>query len=92
MDPKVEKKLLSIRDLPTLPAVVTRLTTMVNETSTDSKKIALLLQDDPVLSARILRLVNSVLYAGTEPTASVQLAVARIGLVGIRNLATSVAV
>ena len=92
MNPLIEKKLRSINDLPTLPAVVTKITAAVDNVHTDSKQVARLLQDDPVLSARVLRLVNSALYAGAEPTASVQLAVARIGLVGIRNLAMAVAV
>lgn len=92
MNSEIEKKLLSIRDLPTLPAVLYKLASASNNPNTDCRQIATLLQDDPVLSSRILRLVNSVLYAGTEPTASMQMAVARIGMTGIRNLATSVAV
>ena len=92
MDPLIEKQLLKIRDLPTLPKVITKLTTAVDNPRADSKQIAALLQDDPVLAARVLRLVNSVLYAGSEPIASVHLAVARIGMVGIRNLATAIAI
>ena len=92
MNPEIEKKLQSITDLPTLPAVISKLTTAVDSAKSDSRQIARLLQDDPALSTRVLRLVNSALYAGSEPTASVQLAVARIGMVGIRNLATAVAV
>ncbi len=92
MTPLIEKKLLSIRDLPTLPVVVVKLTAAVDDPTADGLRIARLLQDDPALSARVLRLVNSALYAGAAPTSSVQLAVSRIGMVGIRNLATAVGV
>ena len=92
MNPLIEKKLSSIRDIPTLPAIVLKLTKAVDDPNMDGRKIALLLQDDPALSTRILRLVNSALYAGAEPTASVQLAVSRIGMEGLRNLAIAVSV
>ncbi|MEI6211721.1 MAG: HDOD domain-containing protein [bacterium] len=92
MNPLIEKQLLNIRDLPTLPTVIVKLTQAVDDPNTDARRIANLLQDDPALSARVLRLVNSVLYAGSEPIISVQMAASRIGMAGVRNLAIAAAV
>jgi HD-like signal output (HDOD) protein len=92
MNTAVETKLATIRDLPTLPTVIAKLNSAVADINSDAKRIVMLLRDDPAISAKILRVVNSSFYAGSEPTSSMQLAVARIGMVGIRNLATAAAV
>lgn len=58
-----------LRDIPTLSVVVTRIMELVNNPKTSSAQIADALKKDSVLSAKILRLVNSSFYSlSTEVT------------------------
>lgn len=85
-------KLETIRSIPSLPIVVQRLRRTVRNPYSDAKQIAGIIQDDPSMMARVLKVVNSVLYGGREPVASLQLAVARLGMSTVSNIATSVSV
>jgi putative nucleotidyltransferase with HDIG domain len=89
----IQAKLDAIRDLPTLPAVIEKINAAVADPNMDAEHMALLLRDDPAMSARIMRVVNSALYAtGSETIGSVRTAVVRLGMLGIRNVAMSAAV
>ncbi len=93
MDKKaIYSRLEKIRNLPTLPAVVNRLGTEVRNSRSDAVRIAAIIEDDPSMMARILKVVNSVFYASAEPITSVQQAVARMGLTAINNVALSTSV
>lgn len=86
-------KLEMITTLPTLPAVLNRLTTAVNNPNTDAEQVAKIIKDDPAMMARILKMVNSSVYAGnSEPIVSIQQAVSRMGFVAVKNLALSTSV
>ena len=51
-----------VDDLPTLPRTVFRITEMVNNPSSSAKDLAKVITDDQVLTARLLKLVNSSFY------------------------------
>ncbi len=51
-----------LRDIPTLSVVVTRLMELVNNPRASANQVADILKRDPVLSAKVLRLVNSSYY------------------------------
>ncbi|HAS83959.1 MAG TPA: hypothetical protein DCS43_15090 [Verrucomicrobia bacterium] len=82
----------SIRNLPTLPAVMQKLSVAVKDPNSDAKSIAKLIEDDPAISTRILKVVNSSLYAGGVEIQSVQQAVARLGLMTTNNIALSTSI
>ncbi len=79
-------------DLPTLPAVMTRLTSVVNDPNADASQVAKIIKDDPAMTARILKLVNSAAYFAGENISSIQHAVARMGFTAIKNVALSTSV
>jgi putative nucleotidyltransferase with HDIG domain len=89
---KIIQKLDKIRDLPTLPVVAQKVSKIANSPNADAVMIADVVADDPAIMARILKVVNSPLYAGREPITSVQQAVARMGMRTISNLAMSTSV
>lgn len=89
---EVLKKLGSIKNLPTLPVIIQKLRKTILAPQSDATRIASVIEDDPAIMARVLKMVNSVFYAGSEPVRSLQAAVARIGLKGINNIAISTAV
>jgi HD-like signal output (HDOD) protein len=86
------KRLNTIRNLPTLPVIIQKLGKEVRNPRSDAKKVARIIEDDPAMMARILKVVNSAFYAGVEPVTSIQLAVARIGMTAVGNIAMSTAV
>ncbi len=86
------KKLETIRDLPTLPVILEKLRKAVHDSKSDAQRIARIIEDDPSMMAKILRVVNSALFAGTERINDLQLAVARMGTSTINNIALSTSV
>ena len=80
-------QLESIHDLPTLPVVVDTLEKATRNLSTDAAQIADIIKDDPAMTARILKVVNSAVYSAAEPITSIQQAVARIGFNAVQQIA-----
>ncbi len=79
-------------DLPTLPAVMTRLTEIVNNPNANAAQVANIIKDDPAMTARVLKVVNSAAYSAGESITSIQQAVARMGFMAIKNIALSTSV
>lgn len=75
--------------LPTLPEVAIRVRETVDDDNATIRDIADIIITDAALSARIIQVANSALYRGLNTTDNVQMAVTRMGLNTVRNLATS---
>ena len=86
------EKLDQIRDLPTLPVIMNKLSAAVRDPNSDAKSIARLIEDDPAIMARILKVVNSALYGGDVKVQSIQHAVTRLGMRAVNNIALSTSV
>lgn len=86
------EKLETITTLPTLPAVMQRLGTVVRNPNTSAEQVSAIIKDDPAMTARILKVVNSAAFSGGEAIVSIQQAVARMGFVAVQNLALSTSV
>jgi len=68
-------------ELPTLPEIVIKLQKMVRDPSVNVKNIAKLIEVDPVLAGKILKLANSVYYSrSTTPIKTLPVAITKIGL------------
>lgn len=72
-------------DPPRLPEVATRLLELDRRGDVDTSAVIALLEQDAMLSGRILRVVQSPLYAGRMPIRSLRNAVVRMGLTTVRN-------
>jgi len=75
-----------IDDLPTLPRTVLRITELVNDPKSSAKDLAGVITDDQILTARLLRLVNSSFYGLPQRIATVTGAIVLVGFDAIRNL------
>jgi len=73
-------------ELPTIPRVVQRLIAALRDPDVDSRKIGEVLSQDPVLSAKVLRLANSSFFGGQRSMASIDAAVAMIGTQALNRL------
>ena len=75
-----------IRDLPTLPRTVLKITELVNDPKSSARDLARVITDDQVLTARLLKLVNSSFYGFPQRIATVTGAIVLLGFDAIRNL------
>ena len=78
-------------ELPLLPAASAQVLALCSEESCDARALAQLLERDPALAAHVLRVSNSAAYAPREPIVSLQQAVSRLGMGGVRNIAVAIA-
>ena len=73
-------------ELPTIPRVVQRLIAALRDPDVDSRRIGEAIAQDPVLSAKVLRLANSSFFGGQRGMASIDAAVAMIGTQALNRL------
>ena len=55
-------KILAVKDLPTLPKVLDEVSRLVEDPESSTEQIARVIAYDQVLSAKILKMVNSPIY------------------------------
>ena len=77
--------------LPTLPAIAMRVREAAQDPEINLKKISNVIAMDPSLSARIIKLANSALYARNVKAETVNQAVNRIGLQQVKSNAMALA-
>ena len=73
-------------ELPTIPRVVQRLIAVLRNPDVDAREVGEELSKDPVLSAKVLRLANSSFFGGQRSMASIDAAVALIGMQALNRL------
>ena len=83
---------LKAKSLPSLPLTVVALGEAVQDERCTVDRILGILSKDPSLSATLLRLANSALYAGTGSIQDLRSAVLRLGFDAVANLGTGAAV
>ena len=81
-----------IQSLPTLPPVVKKLTTMVESPDVTAKDVGKLISSDQVLSAKVLKLVNSSFYGLSGKVSSISHAVILLGFNVIKGVVLSASV
>lgn len=75
-----------ISDLPTIPTVVAKVITMLDDQESEPEQIADLILSDQVLAARVIRVVNSPLYRSNNEITSVKRALLFLGFKSIREM------
>ena len=86
LNPRLKALVRRIDDLPTLPRTVFRITEMINNPRSSARDLAQVITDDQVLTARLLRLVNSSFYAFPQRITTVTRAIVLLGFDAIRHL------
>lgn len=77
--------------LPTLPEVALKVRDAMESENVTAREIADIVTTDAALSARLLQVANSPLYAGRVPIENVQMAVTRMGIKMVRSLVVNLA-
>lgn len=86
LSPRLKALVRHIDDLPTLPRTVFRITEMINNPRASAHDLANVITDDQVLTARLLRLVNSSFYGFPQRISTVTRAIVLLGFDAIRHL------
>lgn len=89
---ELQSKIEQITNLPTLPAIVTRVMHIVNDPSSSASDVAFVVGQDLALSAKILRLSNSAFYGVPRTITSINNAVVILGLKVINTIVLSLTV
>ena len=75
--------------LPSLPEIALFINAALEKEDVSTKKLSKIIQMDPVIAARVVQVANSPLYGDTENN-SIQDALARIGIDGVRTIVMGV--
>ena len=78
-----------VSNLPTLPGIVTRIAEMVDSPETTGRQLGREIAKDQVISAKVLKLVNSGFYGFSEPISTIQHAVTLLGFNTVKSLVLS---
>jgi putative nucleotidyltransferase with HDIG domain len=78
-------------EVPVMPHVAAQVLTLTNDPDVSARQFVSLLEQDQQLSARLLKIANSPVYAGPFKVGSIQRAVVVVGLNTLRDLVFSVA-
>lgn len=81
-----------LNDIPTLPVVATRVTELINDPNSSSSDIADVLKKDQVLTAKVLKLINSPYYGIPGEVTDVKRALAYLGFNTLAQLVLSISV
>ena len=76
----------SITDLPTLPVVVSKISSQIANPSTNAADIGKLIEQDQALTSKVLRLVNSAYYGFPKQIKSIQHAVVILGFNKVKTI------
>ncbi|OOZ36159.1 hypothetical protein BOW51_08510 [Solemya velesiana gill symbiont] len=78
-------------ELPGIPDIAARISQAVDNPDSDAQTVARVIQSDPAVTTRIIKVVNSSAFGGSHAIDNCQQAVARLGLDNTRNIVISFA-
>ncbi|MBD3343711.1 MAG: HDOD domain-containing protein [Chitinivibrionales bacterium] len=85
------QRISKIEELPTLPRILFQVQSIVDSDEGDAKRLGRVIEQDPSLTAKVLKVANSAFFSSpSHRISSIPLAVTRIGFNEVRNLAMAV--
>ena len=88
----VDKALASIGDLATLPEVTIKIIEIVEDQQSTARDLHEVIKNDPALSVKVLKVVNSAFYGLPGQVASVDRAIILLGLSAVKNIAIAASI
>ncbi len=86
---RVRDRIEQSAKLPTLPGVVAKIVEMVDDEHTTARQLGEEIAKDQVVSAKVLKLVNSGVYGFSQPISTIPHAVAMLGFDTVKSLVLS---
>lgn len=87
VDKAILNKISTLKSLPTLPHILVKLINACNEEDVELTKVSKIVEKDPSLSSRIIKLVNSAHYGLPKKVESVHHSISYLGINTIKNIA-----
>lgn len=88
----VDKALASIGDIATLPEVTIKIIHLVEDPKSTARDLHEVIKNDPALSVKVLKVVNSAFYGLPGQVASVDRAIILLGLSAVKNIAIAASI
>lgn len=82
----------AVDDLPTIPIVATKVLQLLDNPDVSVEEIADMMLSDQVMTARVMKLINSPVYKPTQEITSLKRALVYLGLRHVRELALTTSV
>ncbi|HEY3308738.1 MAG TPA: HDOD domain-containing protein [Desulfuromonadaceae bacterium] len=89
---KAEQMVEKIDDLPTIPVVATQVLQLLDQPDVSIEEVADLMLSDQVMTARVMKLINSPVYKSGNEITSLKRALVYLGLRHIREVALTTSV
>lgn len=86
---EIQRIIRDTKSLPTLPGLISKLGALTEDNKVSAQAIARVVSMDQVLSAKVLRLVNSALYGFSRRVSTVSNAIILLGVNVVKSLAIS---
>jgi putative nucleotidyltransferase with HDIG domain len=86
MHPKLKRYISTIGDLPSVPALVGDVMKLVEDPNASTEDLRRVIDRDPAVAARILKVANSSLYGFSRAIETLSHAIALLGFRTVRNL------
>ena len=88
----VDKALASIGEIATLPEVTIKIIHIVEDPKSTARDLHEVIKNDPALSVKVLKVVNSAFYGLPGQVASVDRAIILLGLSAVKNIAIAASI
>lgn len=89
LNQKIISRLESLRELPSIPNVLSEVLQAVDNLDLSAKSLAHIIEKDQALTARVLRVANSPFYGFSRKIATIDLAIVILGLNTIKEIVLS---
>ena len=88
----VDKAIAGIGDIATLPEVTIKIIEIVEDAKSTARDLHEVIKNDPALSVKVLKVVNSAFYGLPGQVASVDRAIILLGLSAVKNIAIAASI
>ena len=88
----VDKALQALGDVATLPEVTIKIIQIVEDPKSTARDLHGVIKNDPALSVKVLKVVNSAFYGLPGQVASVDRAIILLGLSAVKNIAIAASI
>ena len=85
-DPQLKSMIMTIRDLPAMPHVASKVLELSSDPDTSASRLQQVISDDQAMTARILKIANSAMYACSRRIKTLSEAIVMLGFNSIRSL------
>jgi HD-like signal output (HDOD) protein len=85
-DPQLKNLIMTIRDLPAMPHVASKVLELSSDPDTSASLLQQVIADDQAMTARILKIANSAMYACSRRIKTLSEAIVMLGFNSIRSL------